>query len=193
MHHDDRSVPGGVHGLLKLYVHLVYRDIRPAGGAGLAFGGMELLRLATDEETSLALRLPEVCSPRRPSVPNMRVRRRVWSSSYLNLSATFARAALAHAASLSPPGAPLTKRSVPMVASPTLIGTAPCALIVPGIVAGGAVVPGAGGVAGPDGLLYSIVAVAFILATSVVDAVAPSSRSMALVALSASTTSTVTL
>ena len=49
-------------------------------------------------------------------------------------------------------------------------------------------VPGAGGVAGPDGLLYSIVAVAFILATSVVEAVAPSSRNIAFVALRASTT-----
>jgi hypothetical protein len=63
---------------------------------------------------------------------------------YFNLSATFARAALAHAASLSPPGAPLTA-TAPIVTSPNLIGTAPWELIVPGIVAGGAVVPGARG------------------------------------------------
>src|SRR3989442_1611953 len=60
------------------------------------------------------------------------------------------------------------------------------------MVAGGAAVPAGGGVAGPDGRLYSIVAVAFILATSVVDAVAPSSRSIAFGALRPSTTSTVT-
>lgn len=71
---------------------------------------------------------------------------------YLSLSATFARAAIAHAASLSPPGAPLTA-TAPIVTSPNLIGTAPWELIVPGIVAGGAVVPGAGGRAGPDGRL----------------------------------------
>src|SRR5438128_2518064 len=100
--------------------------------------------------------------------------------------------AFAHAASLSPPGAPLTA-TAPIVASPTLIGTPPCALIVPGMVAGGAAVPAGGGVAGPDGRLYSIVAVAFIFATSVVEAVAPSSRTIAFGALRPSTTSTVTL
>src|ERR1700733_13620224 len=114
----------------------------------------------------------------------MRVQRPAGFASYLNLSATFARAAFAHAASLSPPGAPLTA-TAPIVASPTLIGTAPCALIVPGMVAGGAVVPGAGGCAGPDGLFWSMVEVAFILATSVVAAVAPSSRSNAFGALRA--------
>src|SRR6478672_11102353 len=111
---------------------------------------------------------------------------------YFNLSAAFAIPALAQAASLSPPGAPLTA-TAPMVVSPTLIGTPPWALMVPGMVAGGAAVPAGGGVAGPEGRLYNIVAVAFILATSVVDAVAPSSRIMALGALRPSTTSTVTL
>src|SRR5579862_9291318 len=66
------------------------------------------------------------------------------------LSATFAIPALAHAASLSPPGAPLTA-TAPMVISPNLIGTPPCALMVPAIVAGGAATPGGGGCAGPDG------------------------------------------
>jgi hypothetical protein len=44
--------------------------------------------------------------------------------SYLNLSAAFAIPALAQAASLSPPGAPLTA-TAPIVASPTLIGMPP--------------------------------------------------------------------
>src|SRR5712691_3952412 len=100
--------------------------------------------------------------------------------------------ALAQAASLSPPGAPLTA-TAPMVTSPNLIGTPPWALMVPAMVAGGAACPGGGGCAGPEGRLYSIVAVAFILATSVVEPVAPSSRTMAFGVLSASTTSTVTL
>ena len=56
---------------------------------------------------------------------------------YFNLSASFVRAKFAHAASLSPPGAPLTA-TAPMVTSPNLIGTPPCALMVPGMVAGGA-------------------------------------------------------
>src|SRR5271167_45472 len=76
--------------------------------------------------------------------------RRHMGMPYLNLSAAFAIPAVAHAASLSPPGAPLTA-TAPIVTSPTLIGTAPCALIVPGIVAGGAAVPAGGGVAGPEG------------------------------------------
>src|SRR5580704_309870 len=113
-------------------------------------------------------------------------------AAYFSLSAALAIPALAQAASLSPPGAPLTA-TAPMVTSPTLIGTPPWALIVPGMVAGGAAVPAGGGVAGPDGLLYSIVAVAFILATSVVAAVAPSSRIIAFGALRPSTTNTVTL
>src|ERR1700694_5327136 len=71
---------------------------------------------------------------------------------YFNLSASFVSAALAHAASLSPPGAPLTA-TAPMVTLPTLMGTPPWALMVPGIVAGGAAVPGAGGCAGPEGRL----------------------------------------
>src|SRR5215467_11603138 len=106
---------------------------------------------------------------------------------YFSLSASLANAAVAQAASLSPPGAPLTA-TAPMVVSPLLIGTPPCALIVPGIVAGGAACPGGGGCAGPEGLLYSIVAVAFIFATSAVEALAPSSRSIALVAFIPSTT-----
>src|SRR5262249_23185701 len=97
--------------------------------------------------------------------------------------------AFAQAASLSPPGAPLTA-TAPMVISPHLIGTPPWALMVPGIVAGGAAWPGGGGCAGPEGRLYSMVAVAFILATSVVDPVAPSSRTIAFGVFSASTTST---
>src|SRR5713101_2186300 len=110
------------------------------------------------------------------------------ASVHFNLSAAFAIPAFAHDASLSPPGAPLTA-TAPIVMSLTLIGTPPWALIVPGMVAGGAAVPAAGGVAGPEGRLYSIVAVAFILATSVVDAVAPSSRIIAFGALRPSTTS----
>jgi hypothetical protein len=43
---------------------------------------------------------------------------------HFSLSAAFAIPAFAHAASLSPPGAPLTA-TAPMVASPTLIGTPP--------------------------------------------------------------------
>src|SRR5439155_1733272 len=61
------------------------------------------------------------------------------------------------------------------------------------MVAGGAACPAGGGLTGPEGRLYSIVAVAFILATSVVDAGAPSSRISAFGALRPSTTSTVTL
>src|SRR5260370_9530147 len=110
---------------------------------------------------------------------------------WCSLPGTLVIPACAQAASLSPPGAPLTA-TAPMVTSPTLIGTPPCALIVPGIVAGGAAVPAGGGVTGPDGRLYSIVAVAFILATSVVDAVAPSSRITPFGALRPATTSTVT-
>src|SRR5882762_9669666 len=100
--------------------------------------------------------------------------------SYLNLSAAFAIPALAHAASLSPPGAPLTA-TAPIVMSPIMIGTAPWAFSpfpkknAPGRAGGGAGVPAGTGI-GPEGLLYMIVAVAFILATSVVDAFAPSSR-----------------
>src|ERR1700723_1505328 len=71
---------------------------------------------------------------------------------YFNLSETLASAAFAQAASLSPPGAPLTA-TAPLVASPTLIGTPPWALIVPGSVAGGAAVPGGRGWAGPEGRL----------------------------------------
>src|SRR5712691_131794 len=71
---------------------------------------------------------------------------------HFNLSAAFAIPAFAHSASLSPPGAPLTA-TAPIVTSPTLIGTPPWALIVPGIVAGGAAVLAGGGVAGPDGRL----------------------------------------
>src|SRR3984885_8213979 len=123
--------------------------------------------------------------------PSTRVRRRIGSSSYFNLSATFARAAFAHAASLSPPGAPLTP-TAPIVASPTLIGTPPGALIVPGTFEGGAAWPGGRGCAGPEGRLNIMTDVAFILATSVVEAVAPSSRSSALGELRASTTRTVT-
>src|SRR5439155_4453474 len=75
-----------------------------------------------------------------------------FGSSYLNLSATFDRAAFEHAASLSPPGAPLTA-TAPIVASPTLIGTPPMALIVPGIFGGGTGAPGARFAGGPDGRL----------------------------------------
>src|SRR5205823_5330793 len=86
---------------------------------------------------------------------------------YFNCPAALAIPAVAQAASLSPPGAPLTA-TAPMVASPTLIGTPPWALIVPAMVAGGAAVPAGGGVTGPEGRLYNIAAVAFILATSAV-------------------------
>jgi hypothetical protein len=65
--------------------------------------------------------------------------------------------------------------------------------MVPAMVAGGAAVPGGSGWAGPEGRLYNIVAVAFIFATSVVDAVAPSARKSALGAFNPSTTNTVTL
>src|SRR5947207_590836 len=75
---------------------------------------------------------------------------------YLSLSAAFAIPSRAHAASLSPPGAPLTA-TAPIVDSPTLIGSPPCALMVPGIVAGGAACPAGGGLTGPDGGLSSIV------------------------------------
>src|SRR5262245_48229536 len=74
------------------------------------------------------------------------------NSRYFNLSEAFAMPAFAHAASLSPQGAPLTA-TAPIVDSPTFIGTPPCALIVPGIVAGGAACPGGGGCAGPEGRL----------------------------------------
>jgi hypothetical protein len=63
---------------------------------------------------------------------------------YFSFSANFAKAAVAQAASLSPPGAPLTAIA-PIVMSPALMGTPPWALIVPAMVAGGAVVPGGRG------------------------------------------------
>src|SRR5437660_7936119 len=74
---------------------------------------------------------------------------------YFSLSAAFAIPALAHAASLSPPGAPLTA-TAPMVIPPAMIGTAPWAFIAfpkkraPGLAGGGAGVPGGVGV-GPEG------------------------------------------
>src|SRR5258706_16419492 len=115
-----------------------------------------------------------------------------FASTYFSLSAILAIPAVAQAASLSPPGAPLTAIA-PMGTSPTLTGKPPWALMVPGTGKGGAVVPGGRGCAGPEGRLYHIVAVAFILATSVVAGVAPSSRSIAFGAFRESTTSTVTL
>src|SRR5262249_3204244 len=48
------------------------------------------------------------------------------SAAYFNWSATLSMPALAQASSLSPPGAPETPMA-PMVSSPTLIGSAPCA------------------------------------------------------------------
>src|SRR3989454_9949577 len=94
---------------------------------------------------------------------------------YFNLSEALAMPAFAHAASLSPPGAPLTA-TAPIVASPTLIGTPPWALIVPGIFGGGTGAPAGRFAGGPGGRLESITDVAFMRGTSGVDGVAPSSR-----------------
>src|SRR6516164_2006300 len=83
---------------------------------------------------------------------------------YFNLSATLVNAALAHAASLSPPGAPLTA-TAPMTWSPTLIGTPPIALIVPGTTGAGTGAPAGKFGGGPDGRPKAITLLAFIVAT----------------------------
>ena len=59
------------------------------------------------------------------------------------------------------------------MADGTSIGTPPWALIVPGMTAGAAGVPGGGGVLGPEGRLLRMVVVAFILAASGVTGIAP--------------------
>ena len=92
----------------------------------------------------------------------------------------------------SPPGAPLTA-TAPMVMSPTLIGAAPMALIVPAIVAGGAAVPAGGGVTGPVRPVVKHRSGAFILAISVVYCGRATSRIMNFGALRPSTTRTANL
>src|SRR5579862_4237659 len=114
------------------------------------------------------------------------------NQAYFNLSATLASPALAQAASLSPPGAPLTD-TAPMSWSPTLIGTPPMALIVPGRTGGGTGAPAGRFAGGPEGRPNAITLLVFIRPTSTVAIVAPSSRRNAFRLSALSTTVTVTL
>jgi hypothetical protein len=77
---------------------------------------------------------------------------------YFSLSATLESAAFAQAASLSPPGAPLTE-TAPTSWSPTLIGTPPMALMVPEITGAGTGAPAGRLGGGPEALpkLYATV------------------------------------
>ena len=101
-------------------------------------------------------------------------------------------AAVAQAASLSPPGAPLTA-TAPTSWSPTLIGIPPMALMVPGSSGGGTGAPAGRFGGGPEGRPNAMTLLAFICATSIVPIEAPSSRTNALRTFEWSTTRTVTL
>src|SRR6185436_1210183 len=98
---------------------------------------------------------------------------------YLSLSATLARPAFAHAASLSPPGAPLTD-TAPISWLPTLIGTPPWKLAVPGRIGGGTGAPGGRLAGGPDGFPNAITLLIFMRPISIDALFVPSSRRNAL-------------